>query len=161
MEELVTEIVASMLNVLVEVAFALWVEIVNWVSVSLLTWIQNDLGALIAESVRAAFFTLGAVAVAAYGAIKAAWNELRRFLIEALVEFEQMSSTVWIKRFTSTLLRVLESGQPTLIKREVEEEVDWDHLPPEVRSAWWNSAQKSHKVDFIEVRDKEIQTLTY
>ena len=161
MEELVAEIVASMLNVLVEVAFALWVEIVNWVSVSLVTWIQNDLGALIAESVKAAFFTLGAVSVTAYGTIKAAWNELRRFLIEALVEFEQMSSTVWIKRFTSTLLRVLESRQPTLVKREVEEEVDWDHLPPEVRSAWWNSAKKNHKLDFIEVRDKEIQTLTH
>jgi len=161
MEELVAEIVASMLNVLVEVAFALWTEIVSWVSVSLLAWIQNDLGDLIAESVKAAFFALGAVTLAAYGAIKTAWDELRRFLIEALVEFEQASSTIWIKRFTSTLLKVLESGQPTLIKREVEEEVDWDHLPPEVRSAWWNSAQKSHKVDFIEVRDKEIQTLSH
>lgn len=161
MEELVAEIVASMLNVLVEVAFVLWVEIVNWVSVSLLTWIQNDLGALIAESVRAAFFTLGAVTLAAYGAVKASWDELRRFLIEALVEFEQVSSNVWVKRFTSTLLKVLESGQPVLIKREVEEEVNWDHLPPEVRSAWWNSAQKSHKVDFIKVRDEEIQTLTH
>lgn len=155
------EIVASMLNVLVEVAFALWVEIVNWVSVSLLTWIQTDLGNLIAESVREAFFTLGAVTLTAYGAIKAAWDALRRFLIEALVEFEQVSSTVWIKRLTTMMLKVLESGQPTLIKREVEEEVDWDHLPPEVRSAWWNSAQKSHKVDFIEVRDREIQTLIH
>lgn len=161
MEQLVAEIVASMLNVLVEVAFALWIEIVNWVSTSLLTWIQNDLGALIAASVKAAFFTLGTVTLAAYGAIKAAWGELRRFLIEALVEFEQRSSTVWIKRFTTTLLKVLESGQPTLIKREVEEEVDWDNLPPEVRSAWWNSSQQSHRVDFIEVRDKEIQTLAH
>lgn len=161
MEELIAEIVASTLNVLIEVAFALWVEIVNWVSVSLLTWIQNDLGDLITESVRAAFLTLGAVTLAAYGAIKVAWNELRRFLIEALVEFEQMSPNVWIKRFTSTLLKILESGQPVLIKREIEEEVDWDHLPSEVRSAWWNSAQKSHKVDFIEVRGKEIQTLTH
>lgn len=161
MEELIAEIVASILDVLIEVAFALWVEIVNWVSVSLLTWIQSDLGDLITESVRAALFTLGAVTLAAYGAIKVAWDELRQFLIEALVEFEQMSTTVWIKRFTSTLLKILESGQPVLIKREVEEELDWDYLPPEVRSAWWNSAQKSHKVDFIEVRDKEIQTLTH
>jgi hypothetical protein len=161
MEELVAEIVASMLNVLAEVAFALWVEIVNWLSVSLLTWIQIDLGVLIAESVKAAFFTLGAVTLAAYDAIKAAWDELRRFLIEALVEFEQVSSTVWIKHFTTTMLKVLESGQLTLIKREVEEEVDWDNLPPEIRSAWWDSAQKSYKVNFIEVRDKEIQTLVH
>lgn len=161
MEELASEIVASMLSIAVEVAFALWTEIVAWVSASLLTWIQTDLGPLLAESVKAAFVLLGTVAVTAYVAIKKAWSALRQVLIEALVEFDQSSSSVWTKRLTTTLLKVLESGQPTLIKREVEEEVDWDQLPPDVRSAWWNSAQKHHKVDFIEVRDKEIQTLTH
>ncbi|OYQ67493.1 hypothetical protein B9G53_01170 [Pseudanabaena sp. SR411] len=161
MEELVAEIVASILNIVVEVAFAFWVDIVTLVSASLLTWIQTDLGALVAASVRDAFFVLGTITLATYDSIKESWSELRRFLIEALIEFEQSSSRSWTRRFTTTLLRVLESGQLKLIKREIEEEVDWDHLPPEIRAAWWNSAQKSHKVDFIEVRDKEIQTLAH
>lgn len=161
--EIFVQIIEQIFGLVVATALVFWNEIVQWIGISLLVWIQNDLGPIIAEeSVNLAFAVLGQVAVAMYSAIKEAWDALRRFLVEANAEFEKSSSSSsqWVRRLTSTMIRVLDSGQPVIVKREVEEEVDWDSLPPELRAAWLQSSQKNYKVDFVGVRDKEMQVMS-
>lgn len=160
-EEIVVEIIVQIFGLVVETALVLWYEIVQWISVSLLVWIQTDLGPIIAEeSVKLAFAVLNQVAVTIHSAVKEAWEALRQFLLEAIAEFERSSSNQWTRRLTSTMIRVLDSSQPVIVKREVEEEVDWDSLPPELRAAWLQFSQKNYKVDFVDVRDKEMQVMS-
>ncbi len=153
--------ISQIFGVVKEVAIAIWDEVVQWGSNKLMIWIQTDLEPNITESIQQAFIILKKVTVAMHKVVKEAWESLRKILLEAIVEFQQLeSSNQWFRRLTSKTIKILDSGQPVIVKREVEEEVDWDYLPPEVRKASINFAKKNYEIDFLKVRDQEIQEMS-
>lgn len=161
-EEIIAELIGQVFNVVLEIAIIFWNELLEWVYTSMVIWIQPDLGSLLAGSVKLAFVALTQVTVATCQIIQEAWNALRQFLIEAVVEFHQSSSSsnAWVRHLTSVLIKVLEPGKPVLVRREVEEVVAWDNLPSDVRSAWLGFAKKSYKVDVLDTREKELQAMS-
>jgi hypothetical protein len=161
-EDIIAELIGQAFNVILEAAIAFWNELLEWIFTSMLVWIQADLSPLFAESAKIAFAALTQVTVATYQIILEAWNTLRQVLLEAVVEFHKssLSSHNWVRNLNSVLIKVLENGQPVLLKREVEEAVSWDNLPTEVRSAWLGSSQTNYKVDVLETREKELQAMS-
>jgi hypothetical protein len=160
-EKIISEIIGQVFNFAMEAAIAFWNELLNWVYNSMVNWIQ-DLDPALAKSAQVAFVSLAQVAIATLPMIKEAWKTIRQSLLEAIVEFSQSSSSsmIWLRHLTSILLKKSDSGQTVILKREVEESVNWDDLPSNVREAWLGSTQKSYKVDFIDARDKEIEVMT-
>ena len=66
-------------------------------------------------------------------------RELEELTIKMAVYFEKKTQSTWMKCMTSWVMEV--SGSQKVKKVEVEEEVDWDELPPEVKTAWLNNNQ--------------------
>jgi hypothetical protein len=162
MEEIILEALGFLFNVGMEIAVAFWNELLNWVNETLATWIVTDFGPGLAESVKVAFLILSQVATTLYRAIQQAWNSLRQVLLEMTVEFHQTatSSKHWVRHLTTVLVKVLQSGQPVRIKREVEEVIDWEHLPADVRATWIKTPQKKYKVDVLKTREQELQAIS-
>ena len=102
-EEVISQIFGQMWDVVLEAALSFWKQLVFWIQENLLVWIKGDIVPLTAESIKLAFTTLGKATKDLYEAIKKAWHELQRFLVEAFVEFEQspLSPTSWIRRLSS------------------------------------------------------------
>jgi hypothetical protein len=162
MEGIISEVFGVLFNVAIEVAVAFWNDLLNWVSTSLATWIANDFGPWLAESAKVAFLLLSQVAITMYQTIQQAWDSLRQVLLEMTVEFHQtaISSKHWVRHLTTVLVKVLESGQPVILKREVEEAINWDHLPADVRATWLKTPQKEYKVDVLKTREQELQSMS-
>jgi hypothetical protein len=161
-EEIIVELIGHVFDFAVEIAIRFWNDLLEWVFTSLATWIQTDFGPFLVDATKAAFFALTQVTTAAYNMIQKAWNALRQVLLEMVVEFHQSyaSSRTWVRQMTTVLIKVLESGQPVILKREVEETINWDNLPPDVRATWLGSSQKNYKVDVLTTREKELQAMS-
>jgi len=161
-EEIILELIGHVFDFAVEIAIRFWNALLEWVCTSLATWIQTDFGPFLVDAIKVAFVALTQVTIAAYDMIQKAWNALRQVLLEMVVEFHQSSasSRTWMRQMTAVLIKVLESGQPVILKREVEETINWDNLPADVRATWLGSPQKSYKVDVINTRGKELQAMS-
>ena len=162
-EDIFAEIMSQALGLLIEAAFALWQEIVLWTCATLLLWVQTDMIPLMADAVELAFMMAAVVTASLLRAMRAAWADVRKVLLEAFIEFEQstQSSDKWIKRITATLISSIETAKPLVVRKEVVEEVDWDKLPDDVREAWLKSAHpEKHKVDIVDAREKQLEIMT-
>lgn len=160
---LFVQIIAAIFGVVATVALTLWDKILKWADNSLFPWIEQNLSPNIADSVRGAFAFIDRIAVPIRRAVKQAWENLRQFLLKMVVDFQQKSSSNWIKRVTSYIIRVLspkKSDKPEVVRVVSEEHIDPDFLPPDVREAWLRKAQKNYEVDATDTRDKEIAQLS-
>lgn len=157
-----SELLVQAFGLLLDVALSLWQEILMWTYATVLLWVQTDMIPLMEESVRLAFMAAALVTVSVLNEIRAAWAEIKRFLLEAFVEFERSTkaSDKWVKRISTILVRALENDRPIVVKREAEEEVSWDDLPPDVRVSWLKNNQETHKIDVMDAREKELKTMT-
>jgi|GEM_PF-3718945 len=160
-EEVISQIFGQMWDVVLEAALSFWKQLVFWIQENLLVWIKGDIVPLTAESIKLAFTTLGKATKDLYEAIKKAWHELQRFLVEAFVEFEQspLSPTSWIRRLSSMLIKKSGSGSAVVVRKEVEENIDWESLPHDIRAAWIRNSQKNYKVDIMDTRNKELRAM--
>ncbi|MBF2090585.1 MAG: hypothetical protein IGR80_09160 [Synechococcales cyanobacterium K44_A2020_017] len=160
-EEVIAQILGQMWDVVLEAALSFWKELVFWVQENLLSWIKTDILPLTAESIKLAFTTLSQATKRLYEVIKKAWHEVRRFLVEAFVEFERspLSPTSWIRRLSSTLIKKSGSGRAVIVRKEVEENIAWESLPHDIRAAWIRNSQKNYKVDIVDARNKELRSM--
>ncbi|MEM9924821.1 MAG: hypothetical protein AAF915_13880 [Cyanobacteria bacterium P01_D01_bin.50] len=147
-EIIIAEIIGQLLYLVAETAIIFWNQLLEWVYINVVIWIEIDLNPLLMETAKIAFMALNKVRKSTYQMIQQAWNTLRQSLLEIFVEFHLSSSNIWSRNLTSVLIKVLESGQTVLLKREVEENVSWDDLPSDVRAAWLRSTQTSYKINF-------------
>ena len=161
-EDIFAELLVQAFDLLLEAALSLWQEILIWTYATVLTWVQNDMLPLMEESVRLAFMTAAIMTASLLKEIQAAWVEIRRFLLEAFIEFEQSThaSDKWVKRISAILIKVLDNEQPVVVKREAEEVVDWDDLPADVRALWLKHDQENHRIDVLDMREKELESMT-
>ncbi|HAA28564.1 MAG TPA: hypothetical protein DCE56_13860 [Cyanobacteria bacterium UBA8553] len=99
------------------------------------------------------------VAVPIRRVVKKAWEALRKYLLKTVIHLERRNASKWERRITSFVVEVLTPQTPIIKKVETVEEVDWDDLPDDVRSAWMKSEQQFHDMDVTAIRDQQLETL--
>ncbi|NEP05925.1 MAG: hypothetical protein F6K34_14490, partial [Okeania sp. SIO4D6] len=81
------------------------------------------------------------------------------YLLKQVIKLERKSSGEWIKQVTSWTIKILESGKKVPIKTEIEEVVDWEDLPQDVREEWLKQEKSKAEIDVTEYRDREIMEM--
>lgn len=159
-QKVIEKIVGQVFAIAIETAFILWSEILLWISSSLLLWIQKDMIPLLEETVKLAFMTAAVITDEILCAVKDAWRKVKKILLEMIVEYENsVSSGAWKKRVTSLIVKKIEANRPVVTKIEIEEDVDWDSLPQEVRKTWLRNNQTNYRIDFMDAREMEMQEM--
>ena len=134
---------------------ALWHKVLGWATSTLFPWIEKNLPSLI-ETAREAFSQFDKyVANPIRRGIKIAWHKLRQQLLKMATHLEKISSSKWVSRTTSWVIKTLESKQVVKIEKEVE--VGWDDLPSDVKEAYIKNNKNSAEFNVTEIRDKEIE----
>ncbi|GGA18112.1 hypothetical protein [Okeania sp. KiyG1] len=146
------------LGVSIVLALAFWYQILDWAQDSLFPWVKRNIP-LIEGVVKEAFIAVDKVATPIRKTIRQAWEKLRDFLLKQVVKIEIKSSSELIKRVTSWVIKVLESGKKVPVKVETEEEVNWDELPEEVRKEFLSKGESETEIDVTEIRDDEIDQM--
>ena len=148
-------VIAGALGVSATFALIFWDQILGWAEDSLFPWIKNNIPS-IESAVRKAFSALDNQAVYNRNIIRKAWKKLRKFLLKQVVKLERKSSNKWIRRVTSWVIKVLESGEKVPVKVETEEKVNWDELPEDVRKEFLSKGKSESEIDVTKNRDDEM-----
>lgn len=149
----------GLIGVAVVAVIALWGKIINWAQDSLFPWIERNLPTIL-STVKDAFVWVDEnVAVPIRRVVKKAWEALRKYLLKTVIRLERRNASKWERRITSFVVEALTPQTPIVKKVETVEEVDWDDLPDDVRSAWMRSEQQSHDIDVTAIRDQQVETL--
>lgn len=157
----ITKILEKVFAIAIEVALVFWNQILAWTHSNFLLWIQKYMIPMLPESVKLAFTAVAKITPGLPDSIKAAWQEVKKILLGMNVQFKNVdSSTAWKKRETSIMIKKNEANQSVVVKREIEEDLDWDNLPPEVRESWLKGSQQNYKIDVMETREKELEAMT-
>ncbi|NEP73053.1 MAG: hypothetical protein F6K25_13965 [Okeania sp. SIO2G4] len=135
-----------------------WKQILKWAEESLFPWIKTNIPS-IENQVRKAFSAVDNVVVTTRNIIRKAWKKLREYLLKQVIKLERKSSGEWIKQVTSWTIKILESGKKVPIKTEIEEVVDWEDLPQDVREEWLKQEKSKAEIDVTEYRDREIMEM--
>lgn len=155
------KIVEQIFNLVAEIALTIWNQVLLWTHSNFLSWIRKNRIPIPEEWVNLAFTSVSTIKPDILGLVKQAWQEVNKFLLRMVVGFEKIpSSTAWKRRTTSLVIKKVQADRPVVVKTDVEEEIDWDSLPQEVREHWLKSSVSNYEVDFVETREKELEIMT-
>jgi len=143
----------------VVVLIAFWHKVIDWAQKSLFPWIERNLPSILSIAKEALKWVDDKVAVPIRRVVKKAWEALRKYLLKTVIRLERRNASKWERRITSFVVEILTPQTPSIKKVETVEEVDWDDLPDDVRSAWIRSEQQSRDIDVTAIRDQQIETL--
>ena len=135
-----------------------WKQILKWAEESLFPWIKTNIPS-IESAVREAFSALDNKAVAIRNIIRKAWKKLREYLLKQVITFQRQSSGEWVRQATSWVIKNLESGDKVPARVTVEEEIDWQVLPPDVRAEWLKRQKNEAQINITEYRDQQIMEM--
>ncbi|MBH8577069.1 hypothetical protein I8752_29625 [Nostocaceae cyanobacterium CENA369] len=133
-----------------------WEKVTDWARQSFFPFVEKHLPEIL-EYVEKAFTWIDNVVVSIRRGIKAAWNKVRQYLLKMAMHFEKTSSSKWVRKTTSYIIKTLESK--TVTKQEVEEEINWDDLPLDVRKSWMKSKENNFDIDYTAEKDKNVDSL--
>src|SRR5947209_2574342 len=91
-------------------ALAFWPRLRGWCEDSLFPWLDNNLPQL-AQRVRDAFAAIDEAVTAVRRTVKQAWQRLREHLLHQVLTLERRSSSQWVRRVTSWVVKLLRSGE--------------------------------------------------
>ncbi|ATB32111.1 hypothetical protein [Melittangium boletus] len=148
-------LLAGVLAVAVGVAIAFWPNVLQWAEEALLPWVERRIPVLNSIA-RSAFVLLDKVASSARRTVKNAWRQLCDYLLKTVVEIHRKSSNQYVRRVTSWLITQFQAQQQAT-KVVMEEVVDFDDLPSEVREALIRNGDAT--VDVRDLRTREINEL--
>ncbi len=140
-------------------ALIFWYKILGWAENSLFPWINKNIPS-IEDQVRLAFATLDKVATPVRLAVKEAWFKLRKYLLKQTVVLQRKSSSEWVVRVTSWMVKRLESGETVPVKRETEETKSWEEVPADVREEYLRQQKTQYELNVTETRDRELMDMT-
>lgn len=149
----------GLIGVAVAAVIALWHKIIDWAQDSLFPWLEKNLPSVLSIVKDAFAWVDDKVAVPVRRVIKKAWEALRKYLLKTVIQLERLNASKWERRITSFVVEVLTPQTPTVKKVETVEEVSWDDLPDDVRSAWMKSEQQSQNMDVTAIRDQQLEAL--
>ncbi|MCL2925677.1 MAG: hypothetical protein MGF17_13940 [Trichodesmium sp. MAG_R04] len=160
MDPLLIGAIGAVLGLLSAVAVVMfWKQILNWAEESLFPWIKTNIPS-IESAVREAFSVLDDKVVTARNIIIGkGWKKLREYLLKQVITFQRQSSGEWVRQATSWVIKNLESGDKVPARVTVEEEIDWDVLPPDVRAEWLKRQKNEAQINLTEYRDREIMEM--
>jgi hypothetical protein len=133
-----------------------WHQVADWARESFFPFVKKHLPDIL-EHVENAFKWIDNIVVSIRRVIKAAWNKVRQYLLKMAMFFEKTSSNTWVRKTASYVIKTLESK--TVTKQVVEEEINWDDLPTEVRKAWMKSTENNFEIDYTAEQDKNVDSL--
>ncbi len=136
-------------------AVALWPHLREWCEDSLFPWLEKNLPQL-APHVRDAFAAIDDAVTAVRRAVKQAWRHLRENLLKQVVLLQRESSSRWVRRVTSWVAKVLESGRRVPVQVVTEQVCCWEDLPAEVRDEWLRQGHARQEIDVTKLRDREL-----
>jgi hypothetical protein len=147
----------------VKVLFAFWQRIVNWANESLLPWIKDNLAPGLRQIADDALVLIDKLKSPISRLIKKAWRELRKFLAKSIITFQTKilpdGKVQWIRHWATRMYNVVNPSEPKVTVITTEEPISFDDLPQDVREAVLRTQKNEIKVDFLAVRDKEIEEM--
>ena len=132
---------------------ALWHKILDWATETLFPWIKSNLPDFI-DIATEAFSQLDDIISPIRRGIKIAWQRLRQRLLKMATHLERKSSSVWVSRTTSWVIKALETKQ--VVKVETEVDISWDDLPADIREDYIRMNKKSADINVTDTRDQEL-----
>ena len=149
-------VLAAILMVSATVAATYWPEILSWAHESLFPWIERNIPS-ITEKVRDAFVAADEVVVPVRRTIRNAWNKLREYLLKQTAEIKRKSSSAWVRRVTSWVIKVLETGESVPATVVTEEILTTDELPDDIRREWLHRGKAEAEINVTKLRDEELE----
>jgi hypothetical protein len=135
----------------------LWPQIMSWTREHLLPWVDENVPVL-AQAVRLAFQDLDNVAVELRHAVRSAWRNLRGILVSQTATFVQLSGGEWTLRITSFVRDATAdygtAGDGTGLKIIAEQRLDWEDLPPDVRTWAVSQGLNGTTIDLVAAREQ-------
>ena len=133
-----------------------WHQILKWSEKNLFPWFDKHLPT-IAPYVRQAFSRLDGIVVKARRAIKAAWNQVKQYLLKQVLKLNRETSNTWIQQITSWVIERWDENSEHVIKEvRTQLRLSWDELPDDVRQAVLNQNQSSFDKDVTAIREEEM-----
>lgn len=146
----------------IQVVLGFWKIIVSWAQESLLPWIKENLRSEFHGLIKDALVVIDRVKSPLTQLVKRAWTTLRKFLAKSIITFEGKANNgkmQWIKHWTTEIYNVVNPAEPKKKVIETEEEISFEDLPKELREAWIKNQELTKSIDFIAVRDREMEEL--
>lgn len=157
MEPFTLTLIATFALLAVGVAIAMWDCVREWCVASLLPWVDRNLSWL-SPSVRNAYAAIDNAMVSVRRTVRHAWEKLRAYLLHQTIELRRSTSSQWIIRVTSWVIRTLESGERVPVRIVTEEQRHWDTLPSDVRAEWLKQGIDHRAAVVTKLRDQEVAT---
>ncbi|MFD7502650.1 hypothetical protein [Streptomyces sp. NPDC059850] len=142
--------------IIMAIGLVMWNRIMVWARDQLFPWVNENVPWM-SDTVKLAFTALDKYATAIRRNVKAAWKELRSYLLEQVVEFEKGTApNTYLRRMTALMKSQLSSDAP--VRRiVVEEDVAWDDLPEKYRQSLVAGDGGSYRMDVTRMRDQELE----
>lgn len=139
-------------------AVGFWNQILRWANDIILPWIEKNMP-WATKDVRHALDAMDKIATPLRRTVKQAWQNMRNYLLQQVVTFSRKTDSYeWVKKTTTWLIKVLESGEKVPVKVETTATVTWDEVPGDVREEFLRR-NKQKTVDVTKIRDKEMEQL--
>lgn len=153
-------IIAVSIGIAAALALKFWNQILRWASDIVFPWMEKYIPWAL-KDVRRAFDAVDKVVTPLRRAVKQAWQGLRKYLLKQVVDFSRKTSALnsyaWVKKTTTWLIKVLDSGEQVPVKVETTSTVEWEEVPDDVREEFLRRNKQKASVDVTELRDKELE----
>jgi hypothetical protein len=113
-----------------DAAAQLWARIVGWARDSAYPWLQDHLPSLAEDFMQCMDFLDGLV-VKSIRVVRAAWTNVKQYLLSMAVEIKQNTDTEWVRRASGYWIDAL--NQNKVMKTTETQILNWDELPPDIR----------------------------
>jgi hypothetical protein len=113
-----------------DAAARLWTRIVSWARDSAHPWLQNHLPGL-AEDFMQCMDYLDGLVVTGIRIVRAAWANVKQYLLSMAVEIEQTTARDWVRRASGYWVDAL--SQNRVVKTTETQTLNYDDLPPDIR----------------------------
>jgi|GEM_PF-4631109 len=162
MEEFITS-VFDVAKVAVKVFLEFWKQLVRWAK-NALELMQESLDPIIYQLGIEALVIIDKVKAPATKLIKKAWKTFRHYLAKSLVTFTGEllpdGKYLWIKKWVTSIYKIVENKPPKKVTYTYEEEINWEDLPEELRIKHMKNKAKEFEFDFKSDRDKQMEMIS-
>ncbi|MEH2359574.1 hypothetical protein [Nostoc sp.] len=156
MEPITYLIIAIGLGLGAAATITFWHQILDWGEKNLFPWFDKHLPT-VAPYLKDAFCGVNNVVTKVRRDVKNAWEKIREYLLEQVVELNRKTTSTWIQRVTSWVIEASGyNNKPVFKKITTEVEVNWDDLSPDVQEAFIKRQESSFEKNITELRDKEM-----
>lgn len=146
----------------IQAVLSFWKIIVGWAQGALSPWIKENLNPKFHELVEDALVVIDRVKSPLKRLAKNAWTTLRKFLARSIITFEEKvfdGKIQWVKHWSTEMYNMVNPAKPKKVVIVTEEAINFEDLPKEVREAALRHGEQAKSLDFLAVRDREMEEM--